>query len=200
MNRLTFFTDISGRVTLDVTGNPRVTAAAIAFPSGQLESLAKRMPSHLPKWQASSYQEAEAAVNLLITEAMSVGIFSINKDTEAWKQFCEDAIPLQAAIVAQDRRPFGFAKPANVMIFSLIAGACAVATGHALRIGPKNRIIDYRGKDLIERTIVCDSDIGGEENLQVFRSLWEGSDGAQPLLEQAGFRLVTREVHVTTEQ
>ncbi|MGI9046693.1 MAG: hypothetical protein ACR2FI_07885, partial [Burkholderiales bacterium] len=85
------------------------------------------------------------------------------------------------------------AKAANVMAFSLIAGACAVATGHALRIGSKNRIIDYRWKDLIECTIVCDSDIGGEENLQVFHSLWERSYGAHPLLAASRNREITIE-------
>jgi hypothetical protein len=200
MSRFTFFTDISGRVTLDAKGNPRVTAAAIVFPSDRVATIANQMPQHLPKWQACSEHDAANAVDLLIEEAVSVGIFSLNKDTDAWRKFWKDAEPLQTAIVKQDRRPAGFIKPANVMAFSLIGGACAVATGHALRVGPKTRIIDYRGRDLIERTIVCDSDIGGTENVEVFRGLWERSDGAQPRLEQAGFKLLTREVRVTTEQ
>ena len=200
MNRFTFLTDIAGRLARDVAGSPRVTAAAVAFGSGQLDAVARQLPRPLPKWKDCRLQDAEAVVSLLGEETIAVGIFSINKDTAAWHQFWEDARPLRAAIVAQDRRPAGFVKPANVLAFLLISGACAVATGHALRIGSKHRILDYRGRDLIERTVICDSDIDGDENLEVFRSLWERHDGSQPRLESMGIRIATREVRVTTEQ
>lgn len=200
MNRFTFFTDIAGRLSQAVEGGPRVTAAAVVFPSAEVERIVTQLSVPLPKWRACTYDDASAAIDLLIAEGVSVGIFSVNKDTKAWKKFLVDSKPLHSAIVLQDRRPAGFVKPSNVLAFMLIGGACAIAAGHALKITPKNRITDYRGKALIERTVICDSDIGGEENLQVFRSFWERHDGSHPLIEKAGFRIVTRDVRVTTEQ
>jgi hypothetical protein len=199
MNRFTFLTDIAGRVTLDVTGSPLVTAAAVVLPSVNLAKISAQLPADLPKWKSCSYKDAEAVINLLISNS-AVGIFSINKDTKAWGKFWEDEKSLQSAIVLQDRRPAGFIKPANLLAFSLIGGACAIAMGHSLRIGPKDRIMDSHGRNLIERTIICDSDIGGEENVQVFKNLWDRQDGSSPRLEQAGFRVMTREVRVETEQ
>jgi hypothetical protein len=71
------------------------------------------------------------------------------------------------------------------------------------RIGSLSRqlpVQDYRGRDLIERTIVSDSDIAGDETIEVYRDLWNRADGSQPRLEAAGFRFTTAEVRVTTEQ
>lgn len=200
MNRFTLFTDISGRVSRDATGNPRVTAATVLFPSGQIDIVTAKLPKNLPKWQSCSFESAKVITNLLNDHAISVGVFSVNKHTKAWLKFCQDSKHLQSAIVSQDHQPAGFAKPSNVLAFHLLDGACAIATGHALRISSKNRIIDNSGKSLIERSLIFDSDISGEENLDVFKSLWKNSEYSQPLVERMGFRLLTKDVRVATEQ
>lgn len=200
MNRLTFFVDIAGRASLDVLGSPRVTAAAIVFGSRNVDSVRHKLPNALPKWKDCTASDAEAVIDLVVKESIAVGVFSINKDTASWRELWKDAEPLQNAIIAQDKRPAGFVKPANVLVFYLIGASCAVGGGHALRIGPKNRIQNHRGLDLIDRTIICDSEVSGAENLQVFRHLWDRADGWQPRLEQAGIQMTTADVRVTSEE
>lgn len=199
MNRFTLFTDISGRVSRDVTGNPRVTAATVVFSSAHLGVVTSRLSENLPKWQSCSYENAQAVIDLINDHAICAGVFSVNKNTEAWSKFCNDSEYLQSSIVSQDRHPAGFVKPSNVLAFHLLGGACAVATGHALRISSKKRIVDHSGMSLIERSLVFDSDISGEENLDVFKSFWE-RPGSSRLMDKAGFRFVTKNVRVATEQ
>ena len=199
MNRYTLFADIAGRVSLETAGNPRVTAAAVAVESARVEEIRAKVLPARPKWSKCTLADAQHMTTLLARECAAISVVSVNKDTEAWRQFWEDAKPLQAAIVAQDRRIAGFAKPSNVAVFWLFGLAFALASAHAVKIGPSNRIVDYRGRELIERTILCDSDIQGEENIAVFRSLWDRHDGSQPLLDKLGIRFTTSEVRVVTD-
>ena len=200
MNRYTIFADIAGRVSLDTTGNPRVTAAAVIIESIRVEEVRTMLPPSLPKWQACSVEAAERVVRLIASEAASVAAVSIDRDTPAWKQFWKDAEGFQAAIVAQDRHPAGFAKAANITVFWLFGCAFALAIAHAIKTGSRDRLVDHLGRELIERSIVCDSDIQGPDNIATFQSFWDRHDNSQPLAERLGLRFTTRSVQVTTEQ
>lgn len=199
MSRFTFFADIAGQVTLDAKGSNRITAAAVAVPSGEVENLRSRVHGW-PKWRDSNNDDARVAIEFLTETASSVAIASITKDSESWKRFWESAKPLQDAIVRQDRSPAGFIKPSNVVRFTVLGSSFAMALGHAIKIAHRPGMVDHRSRDIIERTIVCDSDLQGDENVSVFKDFWAQSDEHHPRMKEAGFRLITREVIVTTEQ
>lgn len=200
MNRLTILVDIAGRVALDTRGSARVTAAAVAVATSDAPAVRAALPASLPKWRDCAASDAERGVELLAAHSVSVGVISINKDTDAWRQFAADAEVLQAAILAESRRPAGWAKPANLLTFQLVGSACAIATGHGIRVGPKERIVDMRGLQLIECAVICDSDISGEENLEVFRSFWDKRHAPKSRLAKLGVSLAYEEARVLTEQ
>lgn len=154
----------------------------------------------LPKWRDCSHPEALAAVQLMRRDAASIAIVSMTKDPQRWPEFWDAAKPLHEAIASQDRRPAGFVKPSNVALFALLAHAYGIAIGHALRVSRGVQIVDYRGLELVERTIICDTDIQGDENLAVFKSIFERSGQHHPRMTELGFRFETRDVIVTTEQ
>lgn len=199
MNRYTLFADIAGRVALDTTGSDRVTGAAVAVATQEVPAVRSKVVGCFPKWRVATLADAERAVDLLVAETAAVSAVTVHKDTDAWRQFWADAPPLHEAIVAQDRRGAGFVKPANAVTFWLFGSAFALASAHAIKTGLSQRLVDHRGREAIERTIVCDSDIKGDENIDVFESLWERADGSQPRLERMGLRFYTRSVAVTTE-
>jgi hypothetical protein len=199
VNRYTLFADIAGRVALETIGSDRVTAAAIAIATQDVSTVRGKVAGRFPKWKTATLTDAEAAVDAMIADTAAIAAVTVYKDTDAWRQFWADAPPLHDAIVAQHRRGAGFVKPANVMTFWLFGGAFALASAHAIKTGPSYRLVDYLGRQAIERTIVCDSDIKGEENVDVFTSLWERADEYQPPLESMGLRFYTRDVSVTTE-
>jgi hypothetical protein len=124
----------------------------------------------------------------------------MTKDVQHWPQFWADAKSLQEAIVAQDGTPAGFIKPANVALFALLVEVYGIATGHAVKVSRGIQILDYRGLELVERTIVCDTDIQGDENISAFKSFWDRSDIQQPGMAELGFRFVTSDVLIRTEE
>lgn len=199
MSQLTFFADIAGQVSQDASGSDRVTAAAVAIPSADIESLRRYFVGR-SKWRDCTMEDAETMIVNLTRHASAVAIVSITKEPGAWNLFWESAKPLHEAIIRQKRPPAGFIKPANVVKFYILGEAFAIALGHAVRISGRSGIVDYRSRELIERTIVCDTDIQGDENISVFKSFWKESDLHQPRIEMLGFRFVTRDIVVATEQ
>jgi hypothetical protein len=199
MSRFTFFADIAGQVSLDTKGSNRITAAAVAIPSIETDALRARVLG-TPKWRDCTEEVAAQTVGLIADSASAIAVSSITKNSESWERFWESHKPLHDAIVHQDRAPAGFIKPSNLIRFAILGESFAMALGHAVRIAHRPGIVDYRSRDLIERTIVCDSDVQGDENVSVFKQLWARSDEDQPQIGKAGFRFITREVIVTTEQ
>lgn len=199
MSRFTLFADIAGQMSLDALGSNRVTAAVVAIPTTDVESVRSCLEER-PKWRDCTLEDAEAMVVNLSRHASAIAIASITKEPKAWDLFWKSAKPLHEAIVRQDRKPAGFIKPANAVRFAILGEAFAMALGHAVRIASHSGIVDYRSRELIERTIVCDTDIQGDENISVFKNFWTESDLHQPKIEKFGFRFVTRDVIVTTEQ
>lgn len=176
-----------------------MTAAAVAVATSDTKSLRDRI-RQLPKWRDCTEADAEAAVQLLQSATASIAVVSMTKDTQRWPEFWNAAKPLHEAIVAQDRRPAGFIKPGNVALFALLVQAYGIAIGHAQKVSRGVQIVDYRGLELVERTIVCDTDIQGDENLAAFKSFFERSGQHQPRMAELGFQFDTRDVIVTTEQ
>lgn len=176
-----------------------MTAAAVAIETQAAKRLRAALAQNFPKWRDCALEDAETVIDTLIREAAAVSAVTVYKDTEAWRKFWSDAEPLHKAILAQDRRVAGFAKPANVVMYWLFGQAFGLATAHAVKIGPNTIILDCRGRAVIERTVVCDSDVKGEENIEVFKNLWECHDRSQPRMERLGLRFYTRDVVVTTE-
>ena len=175
-----------------------MTAAAVAVHATETSALRERV-RRLPKWRVCTKSEADLAVQHLATTA-SVAVVSMTKDPARWPAFWDSAKPLHDAIVAQDRRPAGFVRPANIALFALLVHAYGIATGHAVKVSRGVQVLDYRGLEIVEWTIVCDTDIQGDENLSAFRLFFEKSDTHQPRTAELGFRFTTREVIVTTEE
>lgn len=199
MSQFTLFADIAGQVSLDARGSDRVTAAAVAIPTADVEWLRPHIKGR-SKWRDCTLEDAEAIVVKLSRYASAVAIASITKEPNTWNLFWKSAKPLHEAIIRQDRMPAGFTKPANVVRFSILGEVFAMALGHAIRISSRSGIVDFRSRELIERTIICDTDIQGDENISVFKNFWEQGDLHQPRIEKLGLRFVTRDVIVATEQ
>jgi hypothetical protein len=199
MSRYTIFADVAGRLSLDASGGNRMTTAAVAVATADTAML-RELARPLPKWRDCTLANAEMVVRLLTENAASVAVASLTKDPQQWPRFWSAAKPLHEAIVAQDRKPAGFIKPANVVLFALLAHVYGIATGHAIRTNRGSRLLDYHGLEIVDRTIVCDTDLQGDENISVFKSFWKRSDSHHPRMAEAGFRFVTSDVIVATEQ
>jgi hypothetical protein len=154
----------------------------------------------LPKWKSCTEDDAAFAVDLLLSQSIAVSIVNVNRETQAWVDFLQDAEVLHEAIVSTSRKVAGWAKPANLLKFLLLSTACAAATGHAIRVHPGPRILGSKRQQLIECATVCDSEIDGDENLEVFESFWGRQHIPKSRLAKLGVEMISTEVRVTTEQ
>lgn len=192
--------DLAGWLSRDTSGSERLTSAAVAIEAEAAEELRARVAERFRKWSRSTASDAKDMVDLLCGSAAAVAICSFVKAEPGWSEFWEAAKPLQDAIVRQDRRAAGFVKPANAALFVVFNFAFTIAMAHAVAKCRRNTIKDVRGLKVYERTVVCDSDLQGEENTDVFKYLWSESDENQLRVNELGISLRTRSVSVATEQ
>jgi hypothetical protein len=200
MNRHTVFADIAGRTSKEISGNPRVTAAAVALPTSELADIRMLLPAGLPKWGRCTLEEAKVAAQILEAKAVAVVIVSINKDTPAWQKFIEDEALLHSQIASESKRAAGWAKASVLLTFELLVQACFMATAHAIGGRSPNRIVDVHGLELIESSIVCDTEISGEENIEVFKSFWNEEHMPKQALASIGVSIKHPKVSLLSEE
>jgi hypothetical protein len=199
MNRLSVFADIAGRAMLSTAGSPKTVAGVVALDTINIAS-ARSEVSGIPKWGKCEYQHAEHIVDFLASQAVSIAVISIDRETDEWKTFESDATILQDAIVLTSKKVAGWVKAPNVLKFILLGSGCAVATGHALGIDKRPKIQNARGQHMIECSVICDQEIEGVENLEVFTSFWSNQRIPKSRLAAFNIDMRTTDVVVTTEQ
>lgn len=183
---------------LSTTGSPRTVGGAVTVDSTQLNGVRLEMRG-LPKWGSCDYDTAEHVVDILGSQAIAVAVVSVDRDTDFWRRFEKDALVFHEAIIKTSRKIAGWAKPANILKFLLLSSACAAATGHALGSDRRRRIVSAKGLQLIETNVICDQEVEGEENLEVFTSFWSEQNIPKRRLAAFGFEMVTESVVVTTD-
>jgi len=94
--KITIVADISSRVSQERRNADRITAAAICLPGGALRHIRKRLPVDLPKWRTADDAAVELVSDIVLREALGIGVFSIEKSDETWDQFWGDASSLNA--------------------------------------------------------------------------------------------------------
>lgn len=189
--------DIAGRVTEDTAGSTRVTSAAVAVDPAQADSIRSTL-AELPKWAKSTLQDVQVVVGLLERYGLGMAALSWDRGTEAWGKFWKDAKWVCEVITKQDRKRVSFAKPSTIARYVLFGSAITVATSHAVARGFRSGVVNSQGIEIIEQTLVVDTDFSGEETLDFLWQIWV-KERAQPRMESAGFRLATRELSMKTE-
>lgn len=199
MTRLTVLSDIASRVMHSTIGSHRTVSAGVAIDTAAMEGI-RREVAQLPKWKSCKEDDAAFVIDLIASQGAAAAIVNINRETQEWAQFILDAGVLHHAIIATSRKVAGWAKPANLLKFLLLSMACASTTGHALRIHPGPRILGSKGQQLVECVTVCDSEIDGDENLEVFESFWAKQHIPKSRLAALGIEVISSDVRVATEQ
>lgn len=197
--RFRILTDIAGRVSEATAGNSWVTAAAVAIPLAEVDALRSKFPKAFPKWRNSTASDVEAISALLLSHCSAVGILRINKDTDEWRKCWLDKATLHSAITAQ-RDPYaGFISPAVVLTGLLFAQASSLAIGQVIKTGRAGGILNREGRTPVELYVTCDSDLKGDENVDIFKSTFAPLERGSRLLD-IGVQPVPKEIQILTEQ
>jgi hypothetical protein len=152
-----------------------------------------------PKWGRSSADDVEFVVDLMRSQAVAVAIISVNRDNETWREFIQDARKLHDAIVKDSRRVAGWASAANILKFALLGSASFAAMGHAIGCDTRQKVVSHRGLKLLECQTICDNEVEGPENRDVFKSFWTEQHIPRRQLAQFGVELTSTSVGISTD-
>ena len=198
MNHITTFVDMAGRVSRSTEVFHRATAAAVVVATSELAHVRDCLPEDVDKWARTDFARATEMVDVMIDNALAVGAFSINKRTPAWEKYWVDSLGLENLLRSQDGKAAGFLRAPNFLRFHLMGGAASVAFGHAhWRTRTKPRVLDSRGRALLENDIVFDNDIQGSENEDMLETMLAMPSPRSE--QQFGFTL-RRRMSLATEQ
>lgn len=199
MTRITIAVDIAGRPTRETAGNPRVTAAAVAIPTANLDRVRSAIPAHLPKWKSIDEETAVHVVELLRAHSVAISASTVNRDTAAWKQAVQDEEVLQSAIVKQSRKPAGWAKLPVLLVYELLGRSAYRGLAHFLSRYRDEGIVNKDVLSLVECNVVCDQEVSGEENIEVFKSFWDTPQIPVKSLESFGFKVTHPNVMLVSD-
>jgi len=199
VNRLSVLVDIAGRVTLNAEADPVVAAAAVAVETSALPGLRIELAA-LPKWARASQDNVEHVADLIRSQALGAVVLTVARDNPAWADFIGHAEELQAALLKTSRSVAGWAKPANILRFILLGSACGAALGHSIYRSRGPSVLTPTGLRAVECSVICDSEIQGAENIEVFRSFWEPQRIPRQRLAEFRVDMLARDITLTTAQ
>lgn len=200
MVNVTSLGDIAGQVTGKSHNADRVTVGGVCLPTGGLKLIRKKIPVDFPKWRNASNADVEFMVDILLKEAMASSAISIDKRTVQWQNFWQDADDAHSKTASLSGGSISFIKAANQIKYLLFTQSTALAVAHAIKIGTIPRILNRQGHLLIQRDVVIDNDIQGDENVDAFAGIWHVGNSHQPLVNSLGVEIKTKSLRITTEQ
>ena len=198
--RITTFGDIAGQVTAAHANADTVTVACVCLPTGALKHVRKRLPPDLPKWRNASDAHVGELVDVILKEALACCVASVDKTTEHWAAFWQDAEDVHARTASLSGGSIGYVKAANLVKYLLFAQAATRAFTHGLKTGAIPEALQRRGALTITEALVFDNEIQGEENRSAFVEILRAANARQPLTNSLRLRRVRSTLQLTTEQ
>lgn len=153
------------------------------------------------KWVDTTPAEAEGQFEFLLERCVAAVVFRVEKTMPAWSDFWDRADQYHAEMARVARRKVGFVKAGTLLRYWLFGEASARVMGDSVRLTGRPRVLTHRGLGSVESTVICDSDIQGSENIDVFQWLFERLDERpDPLLASFGLHPHVRECRLETEE
>lgn len=199
MTMLSIFADIAGSVRRDVRGGIRMTAAAVAIRATDATAIRENLVG-TPKWAESTPSNVAHAACVLSDRTVGMAVLSIRKDTEAWQTLWNDFDKFRRVLNQGNGGVPGFAMLGNLVPVYLLLQVIGMAQGHAIGIGSAPSSVDSQGRRLFQIDVICDSDIQGAENIELFKEHFRDEHQPTKALGELGVRINMGSVEVRTEQ
>lgn len=196
MSFITIYNDIAGRITRETYASSSITVAGVGIETSAISEIENHLPSSFPKWRDCQSEHLSAIVEILMKDTSSMAAISVNKNNQFWTDFWNAADLFQK----QFDKQAGFAKAANVVKYWLFGYSITLATVQAIKRRAIPEIYDNNHYKIFERTLICDTDIQGDDNIQTLKDILEWSNSHQPLVASLGLRITTRSISFATEQ
>jgi hypothetical protein len=200
MVNVTSLGDIAGQISAKFDNADKVTVGCVCIPSGAMKFIRRQIPKNFPKWKYANDNDVQFIVNLLLRESLSICASSLDKATQDWIEFWEDASDVHAKTASIAGGSISFIKAANLIKYMQFSEAATLAFAHSLKVGTMPAVY-YRKNCLhIRDEVVFDNDIQGNENIDAFADILRATNAHQPLLSSLGVKRTVVSLRVTTEE
>ncbi len=139
-------------------------------------------------------------VDVILKEVLACCVASVDKTTEHWATFWQDAEDVHARTASLAGGSIGYVKAANLVKYLLFAQAATLAFTQAIKTGAIPATLRKRGTLTITEALILDNEIQGEENRGAFAEILRATNAKQPLTNSLGLKRVVSTLQLTTEQ
>ena len=135
-------------------------------------------------------------MNIVMREALGIGVYSVEKYGAKWDQFWTDASEIRALSHGKN----SFLKAAYQIKCLMFGTSITLACANAIKTGNVVRASTRKYGLSTKETLILDNEIDGVDNVAVFKSIWHRMNAGQPLTESLGIRRTIEDVRLATEQ
>ena len=200
MFRCTSVSDIAGQMTAASANADRVTVATVSLPSGGLKKIRRSLSPGFPKWRNANDAEVRFVVEQIRREALSIAVASIDKTSNDWRQFWEDANDTHNKVSSIEGGKVGFLKAATMLKFLMFGHSCAMALGHAILVKSIPNDLQGGRKLTVAEAVIFDDEIQGNDNRDALVEIWRSINGHQPLSNSIGLTRTASTLQLSTEE
>ena len=192
--------DVSGRITRSVEGHQFATVGGFSIETEKLDYSRDNLPKELPKWEMATITDVRKVSKYICENAIYVTAVCLDKNTEKWSLFWDDAESFHQKLASASRMRTGYVKAANVIRYWFFGHCAARLIVETIKRAGMPKILDPSGLGIVEVDVVCDSDIQGSDNIDAFKSCWEQFEKSQKKTNSLGLRIILKDVKIESEQ
>jgi hypothetical protein len=192
--------DVSGRVARSIEGHQFATVGGFSIETEKIEPSKKNLPKELPKWEVATISDVKKVTEYICENAIYVTAVCLDKSTEKWSAFWDDAESYHQKMASSSRIRTGYVKAANVIRYWLFGQCAAPLIANTIKRVGMPKILDSKGLGIVKVDIVCDTDIQGSDNIDAFKSCWVQFEKSQKKTNSLGLRIVLKDVKIESEQ
>lgn len=143
------------------------------MPTAQEDQAREAIGRDTPKWRDTNDRYLSLIIDILKNFKVHCTVVKIEKTEPSWSKFWNAGEQQYQYLSSKTKPKPGFAKSANVLK-DWAFGKCS-ATGLGLYLKDRGRptILDSNGFSILYLKIICDTDIQGQENREVFEDNWK---------------------------
>jgi hypothetical protein len=158
------------------------------------------IPADLPKWRNSDDDRVAAVTDVLLKEAWSIAVGSLDKRDARWSAFWRDSREIHANTAPLAGGPIAFLKAGTLIKMLLLGQASTLAMAHSVKVGTLPCITDRKGRLNISECVIFDDEIQGEENRDALTGAWRSMNEHQPKLNSLGIFHEATTLTLTNEE
>ena len=172
MNRFSLIFDISGQVTKESTFDSYFTVGGAIIPFSNEQIVRDLLEQNMPKWKNATTQSLSIVAKAIKENNIYCTVVIVVKSKPEWDTFWTNGKDQYNNLANKLKTKIGFAKSGNVIRNLSIAKCSMIGLGALINSKDKPTILDQNGYVILNLKIICDTDIQGGENQEVFKTSW----------------------------